>query len=476
MSRGAPPIGPVPAGEPYRQGLSLDAIGQPTLSGSMSAYGARFAGGISAVFSDTLGDRGLGVQAQIGGSLSDIGGELLYINRRHRWNWAVSAAAAPQSAGYLVSSRDPVSGETRVSEIIDRQPVRGVFGMTAYPFSASTRLEVSGGVQSLSFSREIRSGIYDPTTRRLVDVTREQLAVGDTLYLRVGQVALVRDTSYFGATSPIYGSRSRFEIGRTSGTVQYTSALADWRRYFMPVRPFTVAVRGLHFGRRGPAATQLLMYAGHPGSCTGMASGRSARSNVEDGLALSRRASATSSAASSAAGCWWRTSRSMRRFLDCSRARSIHGHFRSTSSPSPTQAWRGPADRPSFAVCPPGRAPVGAAVRVNLFRLLSSSRRRVRSTGSTKACSGRWGSGKGILRTASATRLTAYASRLTPHGLRYGSRLTAHGSRLTAYGSRLTPHGLRLTAHGSRLTLPGVVAQSTQIIGRGSDAQAFVTV
>jgi hypothetical protein len=266
-TRGLPPVGPVPVAEPYRRSLSLDAIGQPTLSGSMSTYGARFSGGVSALFSDTLGDRGLGMQALIGGSLADIGGEVVYLNRRHRWNWAVSAVAAPQAAGYLVSTRDPDTGDTQVSEVIDRQPVRGVFASTAYPFSMSTRLELSGGAQSLSFTREIRSGVFDPTTRRLTDVVTEHVTVGETMYLGVGRVALVHDTSFYGATSPIYGARSRFEIGRTAGTASYTTALADWRRYFMPVRPVTIAVRGLHFGRYGRDSehAQLLdVYAGHP--------------------------------------------------------------------------------------------------------------------------------------------------------------------------------------------------------------------
>jgi hypothetical protein len=57
------------------------------------------------------------------------------------------------------------------------------------------------------------------------------------------------------------------EIGRTIGTVQYTSLLADWRRYYMPKRPLTLAVRALHLGRYGRDSQheQLLdLYAGYP--------------------------------------------------------------------------------------------------------------------------------------------------------------------------------------------------------------------
>ena len=39
-----------------------------------------------------------------------------------------------------------------------------------------------------------------------------------------------------------------------AGTLTYGGVLADYRRYFMPVRPFTFAVRGLHYGRYGADA------------------------------------------------------------------------------------------------------------------------------------------------------------------------------------------------------------------------------
>ena len=77
----------------------------------------------------------------------------------------------------------------------------------------------------------------------------------------------MHDTSFFGATSPVFGARGRLEIGQSLGSLRYTSLLADWRRYFMPIRPMTIAVRGLHFGRYGADGdseriTQL--YLGYP--------------------------------------------------------------------------------------------------------------------------------------------------------------------------------------------------------------------
>jgi hypothetical protein len=267
FARGLPPAGERPIGEPYQRALALDTIGQPTVSTSISAYGNRVYGGLSAIFSDMLGDRGLGVQAQVGGTLADFGGQLLYVSHRHRWNWAASVAVAPYSIGYLTRTDNAETGETHISEVIERQTVRGVFGTTAFPFNVSTRLEFSGGAESLTFSREVQRGRFDPDSRRLVDITREKSELARPLYLAQGSAALVHDTSFFGATGPVYGSRSRLEIGQTTGTLRYSSLLLDWRRYFMPVQPVTFGVRAMHYGRYGRDSEheQLLdLYAGYP--------------------------------------------------------------------------------------------------------------------------------------------------------------------------------------------------------------------
>jgi outer membrane protein assembly factor BamA len=76
----------------------------------------------------------------------------------------------------------------------------------------------------------------------------------DPINLSEATAALVYDSSVSGATSPLVGRRYRFEYSQLSGTLNYGGALADYRRYFMPVRPFTLALRGLHYGRYGSDA------------------------------------------------------------------------------------------------------------------------------------------------------------------------------------------------------------------------------
>jgi hypothetical protein len=66
--------------------------------------------------------------------------------------------------------------------------------------------------------------------------------------------ALVYDSSVTGATAPVLGSRSRFEIAPTFGDLSFVTLTADYRRYSMPIRPLTVAMRVEHVGRYGADA------------------------------------------------------------------------------------------------------------------------------------------------------------------------------------------------------------------------------
>jgi outer membrane protein assembly factor BamA len=60
----------------------------------------------------------------------------------------------------------------------------------------------------------------------------------------------VFDNALFGFTSPFAGQRYRFELMPSAGSINFLGALADFRRYLW-FEPFTLAGRGLHFGRYG---------------------------------------------------------------------------------------------------------------------------------------------------------------------------------------------------------------------------------
>ncbi len=267
FTRGLPAAVPPAGSEAYGRRMTLDLISQPTFSVGVSDLGTYVSGGVSAYFSDMLGDRQLGMSVQAGGAVADLGGELIYGNLRHRWNWAAAIQVLPYRTGYLTIEDKPADNQTVLSEVIERQTSRGVAALAAYPLNGATRVEIGGDARQLTFSRELRTAVYAFDTGDLLTRDRVSYPVGRALYLSQPRVALVHDTSFFGATSPIFGSRARLEVGQTFGTLDFTSLLVDGRRYFMPVRPVTIAVRGVHLGRYGRDADSAEiadLYAGYP--------------------------------------------------------------------------------------------------------------------------------------------------------------------------------------------------------------------
>jgi outer membrane protein assembly factor BamA len=87
-----------------------------------------------------------------------------------------------------------------------------------------------------------------------------------------GNLALVYDSSLFGATSPLLGRRWRLEAGAVGGSLNYRTVLADARQYIMPLRPFTLASRVLYYGRHGSGANDGNLndlFLGYPGLVRG---------------------------------------------------------------------------------------------------------------------------------------------------------------------------------------------------------------
>jgi Tol biopolymer transport system component len=242
--------------EPYRPKLSLTYVGQPSLIAGSSQFGTYVGGGASLYFSDELGNHNLVTGLQINGSLKDLTALVGYQNLSHRLNWGLVAQQVPYATGAFAQGLTTINGEPVLveQELIDRQTNRDFLGILAYPFSTVQRLEFSAGYTNISFDSELRTrGFSAITGEQLLDTT-ENLPAGSALNLGVGSAALVYDNSFFGATGPILGQRYRLEASPTFGSLNFVGALADYRRYFMPVRPVTLAVRLLHYGRYGSDA------------------------------------------------------------------------------------------------------------------------------------------------------------------------------------------------------------------------------
>ncbi len=74
-------------------------------------------------------------------------------------------------------------------------------------------------------------------------------------------IAHVHDNTLFGYVGPFAGARSRLSVSPAFGTWQFTAGLIDYRRYLF-FRPFTIAVRGMMFGRFGRDADRFPVFLG----------------------------------------------------------------------------------------------------------------------------------------------------------------------------------------------------------------------
>jgi Tol biopolymer transport system component len=242
---------------PYKAKLGLDYIGQPTVGAGVDRYGTYFAGGIAMSFSDMLGEHNLStvIQADRVAGFTDVGGAVAYVNRVNRFNWGVQVAQIPYVTGGF-SQGITTEGNQLVQvqqSLIQRQIDRSVAALGYYPFDPSLRVEIQAGFRNISFDSRLQTDFFS-LRGQFLGTREEKLDDFDGLNLGEATLALVRDTSLFGATSPILGQRFRFDVSPVAGSINYTGALADFRQYFMPVRPFTLAGRVMHYGRYGSDA------------------------------------------------------------------------------------------------------------------------------------------------------------------------------------------------------------------------------
>ena len=216
----------------------------------VSSFGTYVSGGISMSFSDMLGDRLLGMSVQAGGTFADIGGALVYVNRQRRWNWMAAIESLPYRSGVVAINEGRPTTDSGVRDYFppdDPRPDRdGVVSAECRHSHRVQRRPAAAHLRAEVRTRDLR--LHD---RQLHRADRGQRAVGAPLYLADGRVALVNDTALFGATSPIFGARSRLEVGQSLGTLKYTTVLADVRRTSCPKRPVTIAVRASQYSRWG---------------------------------------------------------------------------------------------------------------------------------------------------------------------------------------------------------------------------------
>jgi hypothetical protein len=267
------PQAPTGPAQPYRANLTLDYAGQPSIGVGADPFGTYASGGVAFLFSDLLGNHVVATTAQVTSRFDEFGGSAFYLNRKRRWNWGVGVDSTPYVSRGYDTGFGSVGGQSVYVEREYRilQADRGFSGVLAYPFSGAQRFEVSGGARRISLSQDVTERVFDLNGRQLAEEETD-LASLSPLNLLESSAALVYDTSIAGLTSPIRGTRYRLEFSQTGGSINYSGVLADYRTYWMPIRPYTLALRGFYYGRYGSQAEDErlpTLYLGYPGLVRG---------------------------------------------------------------------------------------------------------------------------------------------------------------------------------------------------------------
>jgi outer membrane protein assembly factor BamA len=252
----------------YASRMSLEAIGQPYVSSGGGPLGTFVRAGGAIMFGDMLGERRLGVAAQIGNRLRDAAFEFRYLNQERRWNWGAIAELEPGFQRFRRNEAIEHDGQAaflRQTDYLQRVQLRTA-GVLAYPFNRGLRVELTGGVRHATYRRELRSRVTSAATGRVLASGQATSPGGEPTTVAEVGAALVHDTTVFGMTGPLLGSRYRFEVAPAIGELSYTRVVADYRRYLMPVRPYSLALRVLHSGRYGPDGDDPRLTSGFLGS------------------------------------------------------------------------------------------------------------------------------------------------------------------------------------------------------------------
>jgi Tol biopolymer transport system component len=243
----------------YKPKLSLDYVAQPQIGVGVDRFGTYTGGGVGLYFTDMLGYHNLGTIVQSSSRLKDLTGIVSYQNSQSRINWGGVVGRIPYVYGGYQVYFDPVQQAYIEQEILYWQINYQLGGYAAYPFSQVQRVEMYAGYQLIDFDNEVVTQAYSVDGFPLYrDVTK--LPSPDSISYFYSSMALVYDSAIFGATAPILGQSYILEAMPTFGAFSMYTLMADYRRYFMPVRPFTLAFRALHYGRYGRDAEDQRIY------------------------------------------------------------------------------------------------------------------------------------------------------------------------------------------------------------------------
>ncbi|MFO7932514.1 MAG: hypothetical protein R6U78_00395 [Bacteroidales bacterium] len=258
---------------PYRPKFRLDAISNTGGVGiTAGGYPNRSTqGAVSMIFSDIVGNNQLYSALSLNGEIYDFGGQAAYINQSRNLKWGASLSHIPYRFGEMHYRKDSINylGEKILVNnlVLDytRMFVDNVSLFAYYPLSRTRRLEGSASSSFYYFRVDRYNNYYDELGYNL-GVTREKMDAPEGNHYHNLEIAYVTDNSFFGMTSPMLGGRSRYQLSKYFGMVDYYTILLDYRKYLY-VKPFSLAFRIYHYGRYGKGSDSDVVspiYMGYP--------------------------------------------------------------------------------------------------------------------------------------------------------------------------------------------------------------------
>ncbi|HEY3091656.1 MAG TPA: BamA/TamA family outer membrane protein [Vicinamibacterales bacterium] len=251
----------------YDDRLRIETIAEPYIGAAVGGGG--MVGGVlranfGVTFGDMLRDRQLQLMVRVGTNKDDYAAQVAYVNRKGRLNWGFIGGFIP--ARFIGAKRSIIRSPTLVTqEYANLRYTHEFASMTArYNVSRATRFEFRGGARRTGYGWQTLTRAIDATSRKLVTHMVQELPGAPAVYLAEMQAAYVRDTAVLGPTSPVLGQRLRLDVEPAVGGLMFADVRLDARRYFMPLRPATLAFRIQHTGRYGrdagdPRLTPLLL-------------------------------------------------------------------------------------------------------------------------------------------------------------------------------------------------------------------------
>lgn len=231
---------------PYRPKFQLDYITQSGVSAGTSRYGTGMAGSIFAIFSDIVGQNQLFTTLAVNGQVYDIGGQVAYLNSKHKINWGGSVSHIPYLFTQYSYNPSP-QGINGYQEYYDyyRLFEDKIALFAIRPLNRTHRFEL--GASTAWYYYRIDREIYT-TSSSGNTFERKRMDAPAGFQLHGIDAAFVGDNSFFGMTAPMRGYRYRLGVSDYYGSNKFVALDIDLRKYIYK-KPFTFAFRLDHYGR-----------------------------------------------------------------------------------------------------------------------------------------------------------------------------------------------------------------------------------